>query len=460
MNIDILSFSSRNSMDPQVFKSETNLSISRIGALYKEFSSYRELNPEGYEANIQSWLKIFQVMLENDHFDKLSLPSKLVIMNDLTLNTIGKPLSLNLVIDELVARKGLVPVTVFLHFERAFNEYLDPSSSLLQYLSPFQWAKKVNEVASGVLSLFTTDTERYIVWNYLETFSKTVLKEVEKEDDGLYSSKLYNFKLFKELLNKLSPKITDLDIKILIKHISRDLKKCSVMYTEDDIICKFDTNEVNDEDIGIAQLKWNIQEITKQLESIQERIETTKTKIKAFPVEKLKEKSVKTRIMSLLNIKKVQEASYEKISNTHDNLYEILTKMNEATSNVKVFNALKQSSIVLGELNQQIDVDELADIKEEIEDNIQQTNEISEMLGGEEEVEEEYENLVKEMEKEMEGTKEVPLQSHKEPSKEVKEQSPKEVKDSETDPELLHQLNNLKVTDTPPKTLETNLIHN
>ncbi|CAH6719468.1 uncharacterized protein CLIB1444_02S09230 [[Candida] jaroonii] len=452
-------------MDPQAFKAETNLSISRIGALYKDFTAYRELNPEGYEANIQSWLKIFEIMLENDHFDKLSLPSKLTITNDLALKTIGKPLSINLVIQELMKSKDLIPVSVFLDFETEIYQYLNPSTSIFQYLSPFHWAKRVNEVATGVLSIFSSDSERYIVMKHLQSYSKTVLAEIEKENDGLYSSKLYNYKLFKQLLTRLTPKITDLDIKILIKHISRDLKKCSVMYTEDDMICKFDASEVNDEDIGIAQLKWNIQEITKQLESIQERIESTKSKIKAFPVEKIKEKSVKVRIMSLLNTKKVQEASYENISKTHDNLYEILTKMNEATSNIKVFNALKQSSIVLGELNQQIDIDELAEVKEELEDSMQQTNEVSEMLGGvDEDMEEEYESLVKQMEEES-LVKEDPQKEHsKEHSKEhLKEHSKGSHKDSQKDSqqpsddlELINRLNNLKVDNTPIKELSPN----
>lgn len=111
--------------------------------------------------------------------------------------------------------------------------------------------------------------------------------------------------------------------------------------------------------------------------------------------------------MHLLGQRRSQVKVLQQCNNTYGQLTEILQKIDDATSNISVVHALKQSSVTLQQLNKQVDIDEVYGIQMDLQDQIQISNQISDALAPELEddvhdIDEEYNTLLKEHEKEEE----------------------------------------------------------
>lgn len=393
----------------ELLKSKTKYSVPRIGVLYKDFKDDKQLNPEGFEANLISWYNILQIILENDSIEgsKLTLPHKKPVLSLLlVLPTIGKPLGIDIVVKELVESRHLIPVSTFLNYDSHINNYLNPPTGLAAYFYPSHWMEKVSGIVNNSIGLLLTSNERYVHWNYLVDFSKVFLNEIKKEVTvGAYSSRIFDDKLLISLIHdNITSNFLDLDLQVLLKHISRDTNECKSRKENDSLVVKFGNEDVNEEDLGIAQLRWSMHQVLDRIATSELKIKELNLKISEYPVEKIKkDKAIKASVMHLLGQRRAQVKVLEQCSNTHTQLTELLQKIDDATSNISVVNALKQSSITLQQLNKQVDIDEVEGIQMDIQEQIDTTNQISEVLApgleDDDDIEEEYNTLVKQQEK-------------------------------------------------------------
>lgn len=396
-------------------RSNTSYSVTRLGALYKDFKDAKELNPEGYEANLISWYNIFKVILQHDFLPqaKLSIPHKNPDLSKiLTLPVIGNPLSLDLVINELVDKKHLIPVSTFMSYDKNFHSYITPDSSVLKYISPLHWLNQVSLLGANLINVLGgSSSERYIPWTSICEFGKHFMSVLNKIEivEGIYSSQIFDERLLLMFIHtNISSNFTSLDLQILLKYLSRDTGECSVKTSEDDTttVIKFIKNtEVTQEDKDIAQVKYNIHEISQRMSGIENKIHELNRRISLYPTEKIKtDETIKNVVMTLLSQRKHQQKTFQHSVSIYTQLNEILVKIDSATSNIKIFNVLKQSSKTLQSLNAQVNVDDIDHVNSDIRDQIDQTDEISDALGSnnaeDQEVEEEFNELLKEQQKE------------------------------------------------------------
>lgn len=401
-----------------LIRDKTSYSVNRIGALYKDFDDDKQLNPEGFQANLISWANIFKVILDNDVIksSKLSIPHKTPDLSQLlVLPTIGKPLSLNMIINELVMAKTIIPLSLYLSCESNINQYLHPPTGFTTYFSPFHWRNKAYSTFKGIgdsiINVFVTSSERYVVWSYLVEFSHDVLKHIKQEiTDGMYSTKIFDDRMIKSLIHrKITANFSDLDLQILLTYLSRDVGECSVKTLEDVTVVKFDKQTISDEDVGIAQLRYSISQVAERMNRIEDHIGDIKKRITEYPAEKIKkDEGIKASVLNLLSQRRHYIETYRKCSSTYNQLLSLVSKIDEATSNVGIVTSLKQSSRVLEQLNSQVDVQEIDDINLDIEEQMETTNQISSALGlsvVDDEIEDEYNALLKQQEQDDKETK-------------------------------------------------------
>ncbi|EGV64699.1 hypothetical protein PSN45_005040 [Yamadazyma tenuis] len=392
----------------QLLKDKTSYSVSRIGALYKDFKDAKELNPEGFEANLISWLNIFKVALENDVIEasKLAIPHKKPDLSSmLVLPTIGKPLSLDVIIGELTESKSLIPVSLFLAYESNIHNYLNTTTSIFTYLYPSHWADRVSGIGRSLSNIFSANSERYVHWPFLVEFGKIFMNTINKEvKGGVYSSKIFDEGMLIDIIHKnITKNFSMLDLQILVKYLSRDTNECTTKMSKEDIlVVKFDDQSpVTDEDISIAKLRFNMSQVAKRMSSIEMKIGEINHKVKEYPSDKIKnDEAIKTKVMMLLGERRSQIKAFQSCSSAYQHLQEIVLKIDDATSNISLVNALKQSSKALNQLNDQVDLEEIDLLHVEIGDQIEATDQVTDALVtvqiSDEEIEDEYNALLNE----------------------------------------------------------------
>lgn len=397
----------------EYLKTNTSYSVTRIGALYKDFQSSKQLNPEGYEANLISWYTIFKALLTHDFFidTKLSIPHKNPLLEEmLTLPVIGKPLSLDLVIDELLAKRLIIPVSTYLNYDSNFNTYISPQTSMLTYLSPYHWINEASNLGNQVIRRFIPTSERYIIWTSLCEFGKIFMDHLNGYmNDGIYSSQLFDEQLLLQFIYKhITTNFLSLDLKILLKYLTRDTQDCYTKPTKHQVtVIKFNKDsDITDEDIDIIHIKTNMNEVTKRMENIESKIQALSKRISIYSVEKIrKDETIKTSVMNLLSQKKHLINVYKQSSSIYTQLNEVLSKIDSVSSNVKIFNVLKQSSQTLKVLNSQVNLDDIDQVNSEIRDQIDIADQTTEALGNNtsyEDIEEEFNDLLEQQQKQQE----------------------------------------------------------
>lgn len=359
-----------------------HFSISRIGVLYKDFTSSKELNPEGYEANIKSWEFILQLCLD-DKYDRFTIPWKSSLVADFTLPTIGAPLSIGSVVEELVRRQILVPEAIYLDYHGNFNDVMNPSIS--HYFTSQYWLASAKY---GVWKAIGINT-RYIHWPTLVKTADTLMTTLKIVN---YTDRIFTSEHLKVIVTA-QINVTDLDFRILVKYLE-DSGHCVRKQFEGDQLIKFGKHDITELDIGIGQLKWNIHKMSHQLEAIETQLNSLNGQIRDL----VKTKANKVRIKSLLHIKRVQETSLAKLSSSWDNLSIILTKMDDNITNSEVYSTLAQSAKVLKELY--LKVDDVDEVKLEVNKYMKDGNDVNVDAFTDADtftdVEQEYNELIKE----------------------------------------------------------------
>lgn len=116
------------------------------------------------------------------------------------------------------------------------------------------------------------------------------LKQVKKDITvGSYTSRIFDEKLLLAIIHdNITSNFSTLDLQVLLKHLSRDTNECKTRKKNDLLVVKFGDVEVNDEDIGIAQLRWNMHQVLDRIATSELKIKEINLKISEYPVEKIK----------------------------------------------------------------------------------------------------------------------------------------------------------------------------
>lgn len=89
----------------------------------------------------------------------------------------------------------------------------------------------------------------------------------------------------------------------------------------------------------------------------------------------------KKKAIVILKRKQMQEKMLDRARNQMLNVEQMINNINDAESNVKVFNALKEGNTTLKNLQEQMSLDDINDIMDDTAEHIDIQNSISEALG-------------------------------------------------------------------------------
>ncbi|CAI5759249.1 unnamed protein product [Candida verbasci] len=366
---------------------------SRLTSLYSKFDKLKELNIEGYEANLTAWQTLLIKLIQSETYlpqSQISISSyQPNLSNYLALDKYGEPKNLGNIIQELIDKEVLIPYSIYMKQDVAFFQ-----SGLKTYISIKSWINwsrrslfRYSAVKDGKLV-----DDRLISVDELTKHGDYVFDIILKHVDNSCISKLFNEDLLLEFINKYI-RLTKIDLIILLKYWSRD--KQLVQVNQEYI--KIGNDPITEDDIKLINMKLTIDKLSKRNELLESKL----LQIDLKQVLKLPKDQQKLKLKQLLNEKKMLSLQLEKNINIHAELDTIIDKINESTLNHEIFNQMVTSSSILKKLNKKIDLNEVDKLKMDIDEEVAKTEEINEALYNTQDadVDEELQQLITENEK-------------------------------------------------------------
>lgn len=358
---------------------------SRLASLFSDFADLKEINPEGYAANVDAWAALLSEAIKSHLFkSSVSVPTA-KLAQDLSYAKYGEPKSLALVLEELVRSKKFIP----------FSIYKDTSPygtrHLADYISPMKWLLATWAVMK--LSSFKASNrsghlapETYIHIDNLAVVGDDIIKQVQLrlDKEGVYSSKLLDGDMFASLVREVHDHISDTDLEVLQTYISRDAGKMTIVKQNsksDKTYIKFGTSnaEISEEDIAILKLKSSIHTMAQRISLLEHRLdEEIPQRIQKLL--KVKDSSREERLRSVLIQKAQVKKSLLKCQKVSNQLVTVLEAINDAQGNVSLFETLQSTKATLQSLNEKVSIDELDTLQGEIDEEIASTNAVSDAL--------------------------------------------------------------------------------
>ena len=250
----------------------------------------------------------------------------------------------------------------------------------------FQWSLRqvgVNlggsyDVAGGRLK-----TGKLVLVQALEALAKDIMSTQSKRPQSLPDRIISREDFVNEFLTSVTSDAapcTKQDLEVLLRHLSRDLGVIS--YDATTIKFKAPTSSRSDpiipEDVSIAQLKTLIHTLHVQTSTLQTRITTLQTTAQTA----LKEQPPqKTLALSSLRSKKLAERTLSTRLATLSQLEETYTSIENASDQIAIVAAMRDSASVLRTLNAQTGgVDEVDKVIDDLREQIGTADEIGDVL--------------------------------------------------------------------------------
>lgn len=442
---------------------------SRLRSLYSDFSHLKDVNPEGFDANVNAWCDLLDQCLIHHTFDSsVTLPGAELAVK-LADSTYGQPQGLSVVLDTLVQNGKYVPWSIY-----KFSSP-EPLWSFKDYLSPMRWVeRRLRSFRIDNFSLLNgkggLSSDFYINWEQLSVLGDKIGDEIiaKVNSEGLYSAKLLDSDSFVEMVKGLDGNLSDLDVQVLLIYLSRDSGRVKVVSDYENArraFIKVDSSAITNDDIGIIKVKVNIKSIQIRTDILAKKLDDEiPTKIQQL----LKKGKEDDRIKKLLVQKSYVTNSLNKSLGVLSQLHLILDKINDAQSNVSIYETLKTAKDVLASFNNMISFKDLDEVKLELDQEIFISNELSDAMVvspdmDEREIEDELRELEEEyrleQQKSSEAVSEAPdskaEQSKPELTVHDKKETEKENGAEEEDASLIDKLQALKVSDVKPDTKDS-----
>lgn len=380
---------------------------SRLPSLYSDFSHLKDINPEGYQANHDSWVALLYASLRLHTFGtSVSLPGE-KLSSTLRNSVYGEPKMLATTLDEQIKKGDWIPWSIY----RSHN--LKGGRRLTDFLSPRRignalWGSVALNFYSLRTGLTAVASDHFIAWSSLVSIGDRVYTELKKrvdKENGVLSAKLFDENLFNHTLKEIDSDLSDIDIQVLMVYLSRDTGQITLLAdlanSEKTFIKVGDSTPITEEEIGVIKLKSNVRNMEEKVHLFEEQLNE---KIPEKLANLVKTKATEDRLRNVLIRKAALKKSLSRASNVCMQLSLVLDKINEAKSNADLFQTLKESKAVLSLLNKQVSLEDVDSVAAELDDEIATTNEVSNALLLSTEVDEdEIESELAEIEKEVSG---------------------------------------------------------
>lgn len=363
---------------------------SRLSSLYSNFTKLKEVNPEGYDANLAAWCHIIPHLVKDK---RLGLSARSIVLLDwssvvaaVTIPTFGPPKELQLVLETLVNDNKMVPMNWFvlsgLHQDAWYSKLT------LWFTKPkIRWQQELFICVAELKSLSE------------KVYNQTVIPAVAA------GRILYSKKLLLQLVSDVG--VTASDVELLLIHWSMDESFCTIegKVTDENCYVKFDKNPITQSDKSVIDLNNQNMVLQQQIIDAESKIKSIDADIKKFIIDYKKDELNKLRVTNLLQLKHLLMGTLSKYLETSKLIQNLQTKLTEASSNLDIVSMLETSNKALTALNDKVNLEKLELLKDDIEENIDRTNQISDMMmdmsatgTDEQDIEDELQNLIDEQE--------------------------------------------------------------
>ncbi|KAI4227513.1 MAG: hypothetical protein L6R36_002353 [Xanthoria steineri] len=381
----------------------------RIPSLFSDFTVQRHTNPDGYYANVNIWEEVLcraasagLVVGRDGTVHRLSLETGPYLLQKLESSEWGRPLAINAVIDEAIARRQMLSYHAFLAsphsiYSRSWTEL------------PWRfvaWGLEHMGLRQTVSSKDSRQTRELVLIPNLEKVAGRILTHLEKYNsqvDRTFTTAMFSREAAAAL--EIDGDLADKDLTVLLKYLSRDRQ---VLVTDGKVVRIIRSTEVvtqiSMEDRAIASLKSLIEDIGRHVHALEAQIASSREK---------SQKAVETKnrpsALAALRSKKSAESVLAQRMDTLFQLEQVLGSIQQASDQVEMIRVMKDSAGVLRGLNAEVgsalDVENaLEGLKEEmgsVEDIGSVISEAGQEINvvDENEIDEEFDALLRQKEK-------------------------------------------------------------
>lgn len=400
----------------QAVRRHQQFSDTRMPSLYSDFRRLKESNWDGYESNLRAWKGALTSALHEGLFsDKLMIEAGMSLVEKLSDPRFGRPLAVDEVLDELVADKTLMPLSVF--------------RSHTQSILARRWfdAKGIASWALTKTGLWDTTwksalkggalkEEKYIDLGTLESVANSALAAL-KDQAVSYTSSLYSRDGAAVVIKKSHTDLSAQDIEVVLMYLSRDRESIAM---DGDYIKVFGagvSGAITEKDRAVVNLKNVIAQVSDRVHRLSLRIDSDSVRAR----EAIK-RSNKALAKYALRSKKSVETSQTKSLEMLENLETVLTKIDEAAGQVEVVSALQSGASILADLNREVGgAERVSELMDNVREQVDETDEVGREIAAltanqvdEADVDDELEALLRDETAEKESQKEPQKQSQKE----------------------------------------------
>lgn len=354
----------------QVVAASPNFTPTRKFSLYSNFGRLQETNQVGYRANVVTWQEVLEEAVRRRAFPQaLSFEAGPQLIDALSDPQNGQPMALNAVIDEMVAQQKLVPLQLFLSAKYPVLSSTWSAGQLVSKVATWVWGKVVDtEWHSGDVGKLKKIS--YVAIDQTKVVAQNVLRQIKadfRQNGSTYSAGIFSIGQVKELCGLSSE-----DLEICLVYLSRE------------------TNDLNYDGIikvsgDIEESDWSIPGIKDILAQQSVRLSVLDAKIAEFDgkARDYLRKGDRERAKTALKVKRAHEKSQTIIMDQQNQLELVLSKIDQATDQINMVEALKAGKDLLAKRNKAVGgADAVSELMGSVQDEIAETDAISEQLSG------------------------------------------------------------------------------
>ncbi|OTB01095.1 hypothetical protein M426DRAFT_64769 [Hypoxylon sp. CI-4A] len=347
----------------------------RLPALYSDFRSQRTLNPDGFVANVAAWKRgLATAALAGYAPSKAPTRSHLILdldgdalLRSLETKQFGRPLALGTVLQDALANGDILPLQQFL---KAKESIYYRSWGRIPW-AVLSWGLRQAGIGGPGDNL---PKGQFVVLRNLEEVSKSFIESVADRSSPFERtfSKTHFQRTFAEGLLDKQQRLSEIDFEVLVKFLSRDKNILATDGNTIKIRSGSEDTAITEEDSAIASLKELMEDLTRQTEVLNRRID----ELNITAQDAVRRKN-RIAALAALKSKKLAETNLSRRHATLSQLEDVAAKIEQAADNVQLVKVMQSSTVALRNLNAQVGG---ADKVDEVLDNLrEQMGEVDEV---------------------------------------------------------------------------------
>lgn len=359
-----------------LFSSVPAFKESRLRSLYLDFSHLKDVNPEGYAANVDAWVELLaQLLVQHTLGASIALPGAR-LGPALRNAQYGEPKALAAVLQAQIAQAKLVPWSIYLRWPVHKLTFAD-------YVSPLRWALRAwSGVKMGSFAVAHNGVlrdEHYVSWDQLVDVGARVAAHLQKATgDGTYSGRLLTRDMFAHLARQACV-LSDVDVSLLLVYLSRDVGRISVGSSTQHPLREYVKvgGALVPEDYDVINVKAQIAELESRVAALEQQVDVAlPQRVQAL----VKSGAADERVKRVLLQKRRVAKSLTQAADVLGQLLAVLDKINDAQSNAAIVDSLKTAQTALSAFNARVSLDDVDAVRAELDEQMGVTDEISDAL--------------------------------------------------------------------------------